>query len=99
MLENNCGGGCSIINERDIFNVVSIDEVFDDNTRIKNSFSERVREEVVGLSKEAELPGVLSGEDGAGTASEAAVVDSGDGGLVVGEFVADLVFCYGVSEL
>lgn len=53
--------------------------------------------EVVGLLEETELPGVLSRENGTGTASEASVVDSGHARLVVGELFADFGFGYGAS--
>lgn len=45
---------------------------------------------VVGLAEPLELEVFLSGKDGGRAASEAAVVDSGDGGVVVGEFGENL---------
>lgn len=42
------------------------------------------------MAEQGELVVALGGEDGGGAATEAAVVDTGDGGVVVGEFGPEL---------
>lgn len=61
---------------------------------MKDLALEVIEKEIVGLAEEAELPPPLGSDDGGGAAAEAAVVDSGDSGLVVSEFLANFGFCY-----
>lgn len=83
------GGGGGVVEEGEVVDGVGIDEVCDCGARGEDAGAEDGGEEVVGLVEEAVLPRGLCGEDGAGTASEAAVVDACDAVLVVREFVGN----------
>lgn len=71
-----------------------INKILDDGAGMDDLALEVIEEEIVRLAEEAELPSPLGCDDGGGTAAKAAVVDSGDTGLVVGEFLANLGFSY-----
>lgn len=85
VLEDDGGGGGGVIDDGDLVDVLGVDEVFDYGSRLQDTLFELVDVEVVGLPEELELPPLLGGDDGGGAASEAAVVDAGDGRVVVRE--------------
>ncbi|GER45875.1 tryptophan synthase alpha chain [Striga asiatica] len=94
MLKNN-GGGCGgVVHYGNLVNVVGINEILDDGAGMEDLALEVIHEEIVGLAEEAELPPLLGGDDGGRAASEAAVVDSGDAGLVVGELLPNFGIGY-----
>ena len=61
--------------------------------------AEHVEVEVIGLLEEVELLGGLRGEDVARAAAEAAVVDSGDATVMVGQFLMNLGLGNGVHVM
>lgn len=61
-----------------------------DNTRF-----ELIVVKIVRLAEELELPVLLGGDDRLWTATKTAVVDAGDGGVVVGEFRLD----FGIGDI
>lgn len=63
--------------------MISVDEPLDDSSGLENPILEVVEVEVVGLAEELELEVPLGFDNGGRTAAEAAVVDTGDGGVVV----------------
>lgn len=95
LLEDDSGGGGGVIDDGDFVDVVCVDEFFDDGSGMEDSFFEVVEVEVIWLTKEFELPFTLGGEDGGWTATEGAVVETRDGGVMVGEFRLD----FGVGDL
>lgn len=72
--------------------MVGVDEILNNGAGLNDLRLEVVEEEFIGLAEESELPSSLGGDDGGGTASEAAVVDSRDAGLVVREFLSNSRF-------
>lgn len=90
VLEYDGRGGGGVVHEGDLVDVVGVDEVFDEGAGSEEGGLEAVEVEVVGLAEEETLPSELGGKDGGGAAAEAAIVNAGDGGVVVGELVADL---------
>lgn len=86
VLEHDGGGGGGVVDDGDLVDVFGVDEVFDYGSRLEDTLFELVEVEVVGLPKELDLPPLLGGDDGGGAAAEAAVVDAGDGRVVVREF-------------
>lgn len=92
MLKNNgssCGG---VVDDGDLINMVGVDKILNNGAGLNYLRLEVIEEEVIGLAEESELPPSLGGDDGGGAAPEAAVVESGDSGLMVGEFVAEFGF-------
>ena len=85
VLEDDGGGGGGVVDDGDLVDVVGVDEVLDYGARLEDPLFELVEVEVVGLAEVVELPAVLGGDDRGRAATEAAVVDAGDGGVVVGE--------------
>lgn len=84
-LEDDGGGGGGVVDDGDLVDVVGVDELFDESPGLENAGLEVVKVEVVGLAEVLELEKLLGLYDGGRTAAEAAVVDAGDGGVVVGE--------------
>lgn len=89
LLKDDSGGGGSVIDYGDLVDMVGVDEFFDDCSGMEDSFFEVVEVEVIWLTEELELPFTLSCEDGGWTTTEGAVVETRDGGVVVGEFRLD----------
>lgn len=85
-LEDDGGGGGGVVDDGDLVDVVGVDELFDESPGLENAGLEVVKVEMVGLAEEVELDELLGLDYGGRTAAEAAVVDAGDGGVVVGEF-------------
>lgn len=73
--------------------MVGIDEVLDDGSGLANSLLELVEVEIVRLGQVLELPSSLSFNNGGRAATEAAVVDSGDIGVMVRKFGGDFRGC------
>lgn len=94
MLKNNGGSSGGVVDDGYLINMVGVDKILNDGAGLNYLRLEVIEEEVVRLAEESELPSSLGGDNGGGAAPEAAVVDSGDSGLVVGEFVADFGFRY-----
>lgn len=90
MLEDDGGGGGGVIDDRDLVDVFGVDEFLDDGSGLKDSVFEVVEVEVVRLAEIFELPVLLGGDDGGGAASKAAVVDTSDGRVVMGELRLNL---------
>lgn len=86
LLEHDGGGGCGVIYDGDLVDVVGVDQVFNYCPGTEDGGLEVVEVEGVGLFEVFELPLVLGGDYGFGAGSEASVVDAGDGWVVVGEF-------------
>ncbi|KAF5937243.1 hypothetical protein HYC85_024749 [Camellia sinensis] len=87
--EDDGGGGGGVVDDGDFVEVVGIDEVLDYGAGVEDAVVEVIEKEGVGLVEEFDLPPSLGGDDGRRAASEAAVVDSGDAGLVVSELGLD----------
>lgn len=85
MLENDCRRSGGVVDERNFANVVGVNEVLNDEARSEDRWMKGVEIEIVRLAEEEELPLRLGGKDGGGAAAEAAVVDAGDGWVMVGE--------------
>lgn len=94
LLEDDGGSGGGVVDEGDLVDAFGIDEVLDYSPGATNPILELVEVEIVGLGEVLELPLSLGLEDRGGTAPEAAVVDAGDAGVVVGEFRED----FGVGD-
>lgn len=83
VLEDDGGGGGGVVDDGDLVDVIGVDEALDEEARLEDGRLEGVVVEMVGLAEEEELVAVLRGDDGGGAAAEAAVVDAGDGRVVV----------------
>lgn len=90
VLEDDGGGGGGVIDDGYLVDVVGVDEGFEEGAGTEDVGFEVVEVEGVGLVKELELVFLLGGDDGRWAGSEAAVVDTGNGGVVVGEFGGDV---------
>lgn len=89
LLEDDGGGGGGVVDDGDLVDVVGVDEVLDDGAGVEDAALEVVEVEAIGLGQVPELPAALGLDDGVGARPEAAVVDSGHGGVVVSEFGGD----------
>lgn len=85
VLEHNGGGRGGVINHGDLLDVVGVDQIFYYISSTENRGFELVVVKFVGLLEPSELPLSLGGGDGCRARPEAAVVEPGDGGVVVGE--------------
>ena len=92
LLEDDGGGGCGVVDDGDLVDVVGVNQVLDDRSRMENPLLQLVEVEGVGLGEEPRLPLPLRRRDGARAAAEAAVVDPSDARVVVREFGSDFRF-------
>lgn len=90
VLEDDGGGGGGVVDDGDLVDVVSVDQALDEDARLEDGGLEGVEVEGVGLAEEEQLVALLGGDDGGRAAAEAAVVNPGDGWVVVRELRLDL---------
>lgn len=92
LLEDDGGGGGGVVDDGDLVDVVGVNQVLDDRSRMENPLLQLVEVEGVGLGEEPRLPLHLRRRDGARAAAEAAVVNPSDARVVVREFGSDFEF-------
>lgn len=94
VLKDDGGGSSGVVDDGDLVDMVGVDERLDEGPGTEDAFLEVVEEEIVGLLEESELPALLGGNNGGRAAAEAAVVNSRNIQLVVGELLPDFSVGY-----